>query len=247
MGSEIRTVFVAGAAGAIGRVLCRLLVADGYRVVGTTRRPERVDYLKSIGVEPVKLDVFDAQDLRRAVESAAPEVVMHQLTDLPKQFDMDALREALPRNARLREVGTRNLVDACSAAGVRHLIAQSIAFAYAPGPRPYGESAPLNIHSSDPLAAETARAVQTLERLVLCGPFRGVVLRYGKLYGPGTWTSTPPHGGPLHVDAAADAARRAIAHGAGVYNIAEPDGTVFVEKAIRELEWSAGFRTTMTK
>lgn len=242
-----QAVFVAGAAGAIGRVLCRLLVADGLRVVGTTRRAEAVDLLTSIGVEPVIVDVFDADALRAAVSAAAPGVVIHQLTDLPKHSDPAAIREALPHNARLREVGTRNLADACVASGVRHVIAQSIAFAYAPGPQPYDETAPLNLESTDPLAAGTARAVQVLEQLVLGGPFRGVVLRYGKLYGPGTWTSTPPAGGPLHVDAAADAARRAITRGAGIYNIAESDGTVSVEKARRELEWSATFRTSSAR
>jgi nucleoside-diphosphate-sugar epimerase len=149
----------------------------------------------------------------------------------------------LPGNARLREAGTRNLVDACVAAGVQRVIAESIAFAYAPGPKPFDETAPLNVLAPDPTAARTAAAVQVLEQLVLGGPFCGVVLRYGKLYGPGTWASTPPAGGPLHVDAAADAARRAITRGAGIYNIAESDGTVSVEKAIRELEWTPTFRT----
>ena len=239
------TVFVAGASGAIGRVLCALLVADGHRVVGTTRRIEAAHALAATGVDPVIVDVFDADSLRESVKAASPEAVIHQLTDLPKQDDPDALKRALPHNARLREVGTQNLVDACVAANVRSLIAQSIAFAYAPGRQPYDETAPLNLQAQDPLAASSARAVQTLERLVLGGPFRGVVLRYGKLYGPGTWTSTPPAGGPVHVDAAADAARRAITRGAaGIYNVAEADGTVSVEKAARELGWSATFRTS---
>lgn len=242
---SIRAVFVAGASGAIGRILCRLLVADGFRVVGTTRRVEAAVELRSIGVEPVVVDVFNGGALRDAVKAASPDTVIHQLTDLPRQFDAESLRAALPGNARLREVGTRNLVDACISAGVQHVIAQSIAFAYAPGAQPYGETAPLNLHASDPAAARTAHAVQVLETLVLGGPFRGVVLRYGKLYGPGTWTSTPPAGGPLHVDAAAHAARRAITRGSGVYNIAEPDGTVSVAKAIRELEWTPDFRAPL--
>ena len=238
-----KRVFVAGAAGVIGRVLCRLLLDDGWQVVGTTRKPEAARALAALGVEPVIVDVFDAGALRTAVLRARPQAVIHQLTDLPKQFDADALKSALPRNAALREVGTRNLVDACVAAGVCHVIAQSIAFAYAPGPKPYTEESPLNVGASDPAAARTALAVQVLESLVLAGPFRGVVLRYGRLYGPGTWASAPPPGAPVHVDAAADAARKALASGAaGIYNVAEPDGTVSVAKAVAQLGWSPSFR-----
>jgi hypothetical protein len=47
----------------------------------------------------------------------------------------------------------------------------------------------------------------------------------------------------LHVDAAADAARRALLRGdAGVYNVAEPDGTVSVAKAVEQLGWDPEFR-----
>jgi nucleoside-diphosphate-sugar epimerase len=238
-----KRVFIAGATGAIGRILCKVLLADGWQVTGTTRKPESAQQLEASGIVPVIVDAFDAEALRAAVLDAQPLAVIHQLTDLPQRFDPSALKDALPRNALLREVGTRNLVDACAAAGVRHLIAQSIAFAYAPGAKPYSEEDPLNLHAPDPAAARTARAVQTLESLVLAGPFRGVVLRYGRLYGPGTWTTEPPAGGPLHVEAAADAARRALERGgAGIYNVAEPDGTVRVDKAMRELGWSPGFR-----
>lgn len=238
-----KCVFVAGATGVIGRVLCRLLVADGWRVVGTTRKAAAASDLEAVGIEPAVVDVFDAEALRTAVFGAQPAAVIHQLTDLPKQLDSVDFKEALARNARLREVGTKNLVDACVAAGVRHVVAQSIAFVYAPGPQPFTEEAPLDVNASDPVTARTVRAVQMLESLVLAGPFRGVVLRYGRLYGPGTWASAPPAGGPVHVDAAADAARLALLHGdAGIYNVAEPDGTVSIAKAVGQLGWSPAFR-----
>jgi nucleoside-diphosphate-sugar epimerase len=234
---------VAGATGAIGRVLCRLLVADGWQVVGTTRKAESAKTLEALGVEPAIVDVFEADGLRQAVLAAQPSAAIHQLTDLPRQFRAENLKDALERNARLREVGTKNLVDACAAAGVRHVIAQSIAFAYAPGPQPFTEDAPLNVHAADPVAARTARAVQTLESLVLSGPFRGVVLRYGRFYGPGTWASLPPAGVAVHVEAAADAARLALRRGgAGIYNVADPDGTVSIAKAVGQLGWSPVFR-----
>ena len=169
-----KRVFLAGATGAIGRILCRLLVSDGWHVVGTTRKAKATDNLKALGVEPAVVDVFDADALRKAVLTAQPTAVIHQLTDLPKQLQSEDLKKALARNALLREVGTKNLVDACVVAGVRDVIAQSIAFAYAPGPQPFTEEAPLNANASDPVAARTARAVQTLESLVLSGPFRAL-------------------------------------------------------------------------
>jgi len=121
------------------------------------------------------------------------------------------------------------------------MVAQSLAFVYAPGPLPHREDAPLNLN--DPSFTDTVRAVASLEQQVLAAPFTGIVLRYGKFYGPGTGFDLPPTGTPLHVDDAADAARHALTRGqAGVYNIAEDDGTVSIQKASDELGWVPGFR-----
>jgi nucleoside-diphosphate-sugar epimerase len=238
-----KRVFVAGATGAIGRVLCRLLVSDGWHVVGTTRNAHAAGDLDALGVEPAVVDVFDEEALRTAVIDAQPTAVIHQLTDLPQQLRPEEREKALARNARIREVGTKHLVDACAAARVGHVIAQSIAFAYAPGPQPFSEENPLDVNASDPVAARTARAVQTLESLVLNGPFRGIVLRYGRFYGPGTWASAPSADTAVHVEAAADAARLALLRGnAGIYNVAEPGGTVSITKAVGQLGWSPAFR-----
>ncbi|MCC7211816.1 MAG: NAD(P)-dependent oxidoreductase [Candidatus Brocadia sp.] len=235
------TIFIAGASGAIGRRLCRLLVDGNYSVIGTTRSQAKVPMLRDLGVEPVVVDVFDAARLLDAVCSAKPQIVVHQLTDLPPALDPAKMAEALVRNARLREIGTRNLVAAAVAAGVKRMVAQSLAFVYAPGPMPYREDAPLM--PDDPAYGETARAVSSLEKQVLAAPLEGIILRYGKLYGPGTGFDQPPSGSPLHVDDAADAARRTLTRGkAGIYNIAEDDGTVSIEKAAEMLGWVPGFR-----
>ena len=231
----MRKAFVAGASGAIGEVLCRLLLQDGWEVAGTTRAPERAERLQAMGVAPVVVDVFDRRALIEAVAAVDPEVVVHQLTDLPKQATPESMAAARPRNARVREVGTDNLVAAALASGARRIVAQSIAFAYAPGPQPYSEEAPLD-------AASYASVIE-LERRVLGSGLEGVVLRYGRLYGPNTWTAVPPAHGPVHVEAAADAARRAMTLGpSGVYNIAEDDGTVTTSKARRVLQWRPEFR-----
>lgn len=237
-----KNVFVAGASGVIGRRLCQLLVEDGWKVTGTTRSREKAPGLQAIGVEPVIVDVFDDERLRKVVADARPAIVIHQLTDLPAGLDPTRMPEASLRNARIREIGTRNLIAAAIAAKATRMVAQSIAFAYAPGPLPYQESAPLNVDAPD-RAGASARGVASLEQQVLHAPLEGVVLRYGRLYGPGTGVDVPPSSTPLHVDAAADGARRALTRGpVGIYNVAEDDGTVSVAKAVHELGWSPGFR-----
>lgn len=233
-------LFLAGASGAIGRRLAPLLAADGWRVVGTTRSPGKVELLRELGVEPVVVDVFDAEALAAAVRDARPSVVVHQLTDLPPALDPARMPEAVARNARLRVEGTRNLVAAAAAAGVRRLVAQSIGFVYAPGPEPHVEEDPLDLAAPGP----TVRGVISLEEQVLEGGLDGLVLRYGRLYGPGTGFETNDKPAPVHVDAAARAAQLAVTRGApGIYNIAEDDGLLSSEKAKRELGWRADWRT----
>jgi hypothetical protein len=159
-----------------------LLVAASHEVVGMTRTPDKVELVRSLGAEPVVCDVFDVDALSAAVSGAAVAMVMHQLTDLPDRVDQ--LSEFRQRNNRMRTEGTRNLIEAARAAGVERFIAQSISWEPPGG----GE------------------AVRDHERMVL--EFGGVVLRYGQLYGPGTFYEDelpdPPR---IHVD---EAARRTI-------------------------------------
>lgn len=238
-----RTVFVAGASGVIGRRLCRLLLADGWRVVGTTRSEDKAARLTELGVEPVVVDVFDAKKLRDVTVQARPAVVVHQLTDLPPALEPSMMATARVRNAHIRDIGTRNLIAAAVAAGAQRLVAQSVSFAYAPGATPYREEWPLAADSLAGANAVSARGVTKLESQVLAAPLTSLVLRYGKLYGPDTGFESPLPGGPVHVDAAADAARRAVSRGnAGPYNIAEEDGAVSSGKASFQLGWRADFR-----
>jgi len=236
-------IFLAGAGGAIGRRLAPLLLAAGHIVTGTTRSTGKAAELSARGIEAVVVDVFDGEALRAAVIAARPDVVIHQLTDLPQVFDPARLREALARNSRLRIEGTANLIVAARAARSRRLIAQSIAFAYADGPEPHAEGDPLASGEGEEPGAVTARGVRALEHVVLhAAGIEGIVLRYGRLYGPGTWNSANARA-PLHVDAAAHAALLAVSRGApGIYNIAEDDGAVAIGKARNELGFDPAFR-----
>ena len=235
-------ILLAGAGGAIGRRLVPLLRAAGHDVVGTTRSADKTAALRALGAEPTVVDVFDAAALTRIVQAALPQVVIHQLTDLPYAPNTPGYEEGLDRNARLRIDGTRNLVAAAKKAGVRRLIAQSIAFVYAPGDGIRVESDPLDLAATG-VRKRTVDGVMALEDATLQMP-EGIVLRYGLLFGPGTWFEREKRGKPgLHVDAAAQAALLAVTKGArGIYNIAEDDGAISSEKAKRELGFDASFR-----
>src|SRR5712671_3947380 len=235
-------IILAGASGAIGRRLVPLLLQAGHAVTGTTRSAETGRELARAGVESAVLDVFDAKAVTGAMRAARPDVVIHQLTDLPREFDEARIAASYSRSARIRTEGTRNLIAAAQAASVRRFIVQSIAFAYPPGGEPHPESDPLNL--ADPARAVTVKGAAEMERLVLESPgIDGVVLRYGLLYGPGTWTETAGRKPALHVDAAAQAALLAIARrGPGIYNIADDDGVVTIAKARAELGFDPKFR-----
>jgi nucleoside-diphosphate-sugar epimerase len=211
-------IFLAGATGAIGRRLVPLLLRAGHEVTGTTRSSKRAEALRAQGAGAVVLDALDAAAVRAAVTDAAPEVVIHQLTALPQRIDPRKVKQDFELNDRLRGEGTRILVDAAGAAGARRVVAQSIAFSYAPGPPGtlHGEEDEL-LSDTAPSFERTARAVRELEATVLGAS--GVVLRYGYFYGPGTAMSAEGSMGQ-------DLKRRrlpVIGKGAGVWSLIHID------------------------
>ncbi len=156
MSERYRSVFVAGAVGAVGRQLLPMLTGAGYKVFGTTRKPGKTTQMEAIGVHPVVVDVFDRDALIVAVGEAKPDVIIHQLTDLSTAD--------FAGTDRLRIVGTRDLVDAAKAAGVRRMIAQSLAIVYAPGTEPATEQDPLADDS--PAQRDIVKGVHALEGAV---------------------------------------------------------------------------------
>jgi nucleoside-diphosphate-sugar epimerase len=179
-------VFVAGASGVIGRQLVPLLLAAGHEVTGMTRSADRAAGLEQLGAQGVVCDVFDPARLSETLAAAAPEALVHELTSLPPRFDTRNMEATLAANDRIRVDGTRNLLDAAAAAGVRRIVAQSIAFSYEPGPPGtiHDEEDPLLERSAPAEFARSAAAVRELERMVR--EAGGVVLRYGYFYGPGS-------------------------------------------------------------
>ena len=234
-------VFLAGATGVIGRPLIGLLRDAGHSVTGTTRSAGKLAEIEKLGAKGVAVDAFDAEGLKRAVIAAKPDAVIHQLTDLPDVSDPAQMAAVREKNSRLRVEGTRNLMAAAKAANVRRVVAQSIAFIYAPGQGARQEADPLDSSEAQRM---TIAGVTALEDAVLNTPgIDGIVLRYGRLYGPGTWFDKPGSAGALTTDAAAHAALLAMTKGApGLYNVAEDDGEFSIEKARSALGFDPNFR-----
>ncbi|MEU4344360.1 NAD-dependent epimerase/dehydratase family protein [Nocardia sp. NPDC023852] len=190
-------IFLAGATGVIGVRLLPLLIEAGHEVAGMTRSAAKADQVRAVGGVPVVCDVYDADALTAAVVAFRPEMVMHQLTDLPD--DAALLPARAGANARIRTEGTHNLIAAARAAGAKQFLAQSIAWE-----PPAGRSEVIQAHEA---------AVLDID---------GVVVKYGQFYGPGTYYETEPPVHPrVHVDTAAERTIPVLDASSGVVIIAD--------------------------
>jgi nucleoside-diphosphate-sugar epimerase len=191
-------IYFAGASGVIGGRLVPLLVAAGHTVGAMTRSAEKATRLASVGAEPIVCDVFDRPALTRSVRAFSPDLLLHELTDLPD--DLESLPADSLLNARIRSEGTRNLLDALEGLNSPKVVAQSVAWTMRPGVE--------------------ADAVAELEKVVLAA--NGVVLRYGLLYGPGTYFEADPPADPrVHIDVAVARTLDALGAAPGIVRIVE--------------------------
>ncbi len=241
-------VFFAGASGVIGRQLLPMLLAEGHEVTAMTRTPEKAEHLRAAGAEAAVCDALDPAALTAAVSAANPDAVIHQLTDLSLLTDPKVasnprrMGSAYELNDRLRTEGTANLVAAADAAGAKRIVAQSISFAYAPGPGLRTEEDPLNDAAPAPFDA-SVKALHALEGAVTGASAEGLVLRYGFWYGPGTSFASEGATAELvgkrrypvvgsgagvfsfvHVDDVVGSTMAALERGQrGIYNVADDD------------------------
>jgi nucleoside-diphosphate-sugar epimerase len=234
-------IFVAGAAGAIGRQLLPQLAAQGHEVTAATRSPGQAALLRELGAEAVVVDGLDAMAIGEAVARAEPEVVIHQMTSLRGAFSLRRFDKMFAVTNQLRTQGTDHLLAAAAAAGVRRFVAQSFT-----GWTNIREGGPVKTED-DPLdpsppamQRESLAAIRHLERVVAAAaPMQGIVLRYGSFYGPGASDDfvglirrrrVPIIGDGagvwsfLHIRDAAAATITALERGApGVYNVVDDE------------------------
>jgi nucleoside-diphosphate-sugar epimerase len=205
-------VFVAGASGAIGRPLVAELIRRGHTVMGMTRSEVGARHLAALGAVVAQVSAFDAPALERAVRESRAEVVIDELTALPRNQSEMAAAAAGDRKLRLQ--GGGNLHRAARACGARRYVQQSSGFFLRPGDGLADESEGMAADAS-PRVAASARTYAELESRVLSsGEMEGLALRYGFFYGPNTWYCAE--------GAAADQARRReipiIGQGEGVWS-----------------------------
>jgi nucleoside-diphosphate-sugar epimerase len=236
-------IFLAGATGAIGRRLLPLLRRAGHEVTGMTRSETRAEELRAEGVEPVVGDALDADRLRTVVAEARPEVVVHQLTQIPLDYNPRKHAKQFEMTDRLRSEGTPNLARAAVEAGARRIVSQSIAFAYpSAGSRVKAEDDPLNLGADEPWR-RSVHALRDLEDATMnTEGLEGVVLRYGFFYGPGTGYAADGVLGEMirrrrfpivgdgtgvhsfiHIDDAAGATVKALDGPPGIYNVVDDE------------------------
>jgi nucleoside-diphosphate-sugar epimerase len=221
-----------------------MLVERGHEVTAMSRSTERARAMRGMGAEPAVCDVFDLDGLRKAVEGAAPEVVVHELTDLPPNVDPRKAKEQLAGNDRIRNEGTHNLVEAALAAGARRIVAQSIAFVYEPGGSDLKTEADPLFDAAPFPWSRSVQAVHALEDAVTkTDGLEGIVLRYGFFYGPGSAYASDGYWADqvrrrrfpivgtgsgrfsfIHVDDAAAATVAAVEGGKpGIYNVVDDE------------------------
>jgi nucleoside-diphosphate-sugar epimerase len=179
-------VLVAGASGAIGEPLIAELLKHGHSVVGMTTSETRARNLERQGAEAAIVDALDAKAVERAFRQARAEVVIDELTSLPKeQSDMPKYAEG---DRKLRIEGGGNLLRAAIACGVRRYLQQASGFFLkAPKGTLADESSPLDINASPGVAASARTYAELEARLLSSGAIEAVALRYGFFYGPKTW------------------------------------------------------------
>jgi hypothetical protein len=171
------------------------MLTEGHVVAAMTRTPEKINGLRAAGASPVLCDLFDQKSLTAAVKDFRPDVIVHQVTDLPDEIGK--LAEFLASTDRVRSEGTRNLLAAAQAVNASGFLAQSIAWGDGP-------------------------VIEAHESAVISGG--GTVLRYGQFYGPGTYyPNDPPPAPRIHVDAAASRTMPFLTGPRGIFVITDCD------------------------
>ncbi len=230
-------VLIAGATGAIGKALLSCLSDAGHELFALVRSPKGDGEFARKRADEVVADALDPASVLEAVRHVKPDVIINELTALPKHYTPEEMKAAAPRDKEVRVKGNANLLAAARAANCRRYVLQSSAFWYAPGPGLADETASFAFDAS-PGIADGCRTYADLESAAHESGLQAIILRYGFFYGPGTWFALDGDVGEqvrrrevpvigkgegiwnwVHIDDAAAATCAALKADAGVYNV----------------------------
>jgi nucleoside-diphosphate-sugar epimerase len=198
--------------------------------------------LEEYGAEGVVANALEGQAVTSAMQRLRPEVVIEELTSLPKHYTREEMHAAADRDHKVRLEGGRNIQNAAKAAGARRYLVQSTGYFYAPGPGLATEADSLALSASPDISANVQTYLEIEQRVLNAPDLEGVALRYGFFYGPGTWftaggdvaNQVQEHKYPIagsgqgvwswvHVEDAAAATVAALKCAPGIYNIVDND------------------------
>jgi nucleoside-diphosphate-sugar epimerase len=231
----ILRIFVAGGTGVIGRRVVPALVSAGHRVSVASRSVEGDARLVSQGASPVAVDLYNLEDVQRAV--GQQDVVINLATHIPSGMTKMMLPWAWRENDRVRREASANLAGAAQSGGADCFIQESFAPIYEDGGDQWiDESGPLRPARYNRTVIDAERAANKFTK----HGGRGVVLRFAYFYGPDSDATremigmvkrgfSPLPGAPnayfssiSHDDAAA-AVVAAIHVPAGTYNVSDDE------------------------
>lgn len=222
-------IFVSGATGLIGMRLTERLLKEGHNVAGFTTSENGKARLEKVGAQAFIGNILEPDTIEAAIKAFQPEVIMHQITDL-KNVDMAA-------NTKVRVEGTRHLADIALKYNVPRIISQSLAFMYEPGETLATEATPLDTNSSGDrkITVDGVIGVESESQRLA----HAVILRYGMMYGPGTWYGKDgmiynqfKEGNVqlskgitsyVHIDDTVEAAIKALDFEPGIYNVTDDE------------------------
>ncbi len=225
-------IFLTGGTGAIGSYAAPALVAAGHTVSALARTPDKAATLRSQGVQPVSVSLFDREGLTAAF--AGHDVVVNLASALPPTHRM-ILTSAWTANHRVRAEGSANVAAAALKVGIPRLIQESIVMIYRDGGDHWiDEDWPTDRF---PSAAGNHAAEANAQRFTHGGGV-AVTLRFGIFYGLGAAHSEQimafarrhigfQAGRPdsyvssIHVADAASAVVAALESPSGTYNVVD--------------------------
>lgn len=166
---------ITGISGFLGGNLARALLSQGEPVKGLIHRDQRA--VQGLGIQLVPGDLHDITSLQRAFQGA--EVVYHLAASITLDGNWSRLEA-------INVLGTRNVVDACLACGVRRLVHCSSIHAIEQKPLdlPLDETRPLALDHRHPVYDRSKAAAELEVRKGMARGLDTIILNPTAILGP---------------------------------------------------------------